>query len=50
MHILTPLTYSLWARLPTNLWTDLPMAVRDEYCNKKSRWGWVRAGGGGKLL
>jgi hypothetical protein len=31
--------YGLWAGLPTNLWADLPMAVRDGFCEETSGWG-----------
>ncbi len=39
----------MWAELPTNLWADLPTAVRDGLLKEKLRRGAGAAGGGGKV-
>ncbi len=38
----------MWAELPTNLWANLPTAVRDGLFQEKLGWGAGAAGGGGK--
>jgi hypothetical protein len=38
----------MWAELPTNLWANLPTAVRDGLFKEKLGWGADEAGGGGK--
>ncbi len=37
----------MWAELPTNLWANLPTAVRDGLFKEKLGWGAGAAGGGG---
>ncbi len=39
----------MWAEYPTNLWANLPKAVRDGLFEEKSGWGAGAAGGGGKV-
>ncbi len=39
----------MWAELPTNLWANLPTAVRDDLFKDKLRWAAGAAGGGGKV-
>ncbi len=39
----------MWAELPTNLWANLPTAVRDGLFKEKLRRGAGAAGGGGKV-
>ncbi len=39
----------MWAELPTNLWANLPTAVRDWLFKEKLRWGAALAGGWGEV-
>ncbi len=39
----------MWAELPTNLWADLPTAVKDGLFQEKLRRGAGAARGGGKV-
>jgi hypothetical protein len=39
----------MWAELPTNLWANLPTAVRDGLFKEKLGRGAGGAGGGGKV-